>query len=548
MPVRARSRNTATCRRIPKHAITSRTSSAHSTVTAPHRKRVAAALALALLGGAPATAADPPDVATILAAYDRATNATDVATIETEGTITGEGLSGDFHSWRRGDDERDDERLGPRVETTFRRGTRIWVRNANGNVRELHGVLLRRALTDQFVDSGAFLHAPDRVRFAGFGTIGGKRMWRIEVNAVGGEPETLWIGVDDGLPARSEYVDGDGTTEVDLSDWRTVDGQKIAFHSVTTDGDHAFDLVEQTTAVVIGQPIADEQFVPLVSRTFASDGVQTVPLVQIGSHIGCTVSIDGEAYAFLIDSGAQSVIVDAHAAQRMHLDEQGALEVRGAVRAGGLHIARLPHLSIGGASLDDLIVSTIDLQSSAGGGAVDGILGYPFFASGLVQLDFADNVMRFGPPGSFDPPGERVPLDVDREIPEATVRLNGTVDTPFIVDSGNSGEVLLYRPFLDSHPGIVPASGSHSVNYGVGGSDETYRTHLDSLRIGSVALDHLTVDVVLASSGAFADRVDGGNLGLEVLRRFIVTFDLGNGAMYLLPAAGGAHHRTATTP
>jgi hypothetical protein len=424
------------------------------------------------------------------------------------------------------------------------------VRNANGNVHELRGVLVRRALTDQFVDSGAFVHAPDRVRFAGFGTIGGKRMWRITVNAAGGDPETLWIGVDDGLPARSEYIDGDGTTQVDLSDWRTVEGQKIAFHSVTTDGDHAFDLVEQTTSVVIGAPIADDRFAPLVARTFASDGVQTVPLVQIGSHIGCTVSIDGDAYAFLLDTGAQNVIVDAQVAQRLHLDEQGALEVRGAVRAGGLRIARLPHLGIGGASLDDLIVSTIDLHSSGGGVAVDGILGYPFFASGLVQFDFADNVMRFGPPGSFDPPGERIPLDVDREIPEATVRLNDAIDTPFIVDSGNSGEVFLYRPFLDAHPGLVPAGGARSVNYGVGGSDATYRTHLDSLRIGSVSLDHLTVDVVLAASGAFADRVDGGNLGLAVLRRFVVTFDLGNGAMYLLPSAalGGAHHRSATTP
>jgi hypothetical protein len=482
----------------------------------------------------------PTDVATILAAYGRATNAADVATIETEGTVSGEGLTGDFHSWRRGDDERDDERLGPRLETTLRRGTRIWARNANGNVHELRGVLLRRALTAGFVDSGAFLHEPSRVRFVGFGTIGGKRMWRITVNAAGGDPETLWIGVDDGLPVRTEYVDGDGTTSVDVSDWRTVDGQRIAFRSVTTDGDHAFDLVEQTTQVRIDQPIDDDRFAPLVTRTFVGEGVQTVPLLQLGSHLGCTVSIGGESYAFLIDTGAQNVLIDTRAARRMQLDEEGSLEVRGAIRTGGLHVARLPHLGIAGASLDDLVVSTIDLQSANGGAAVDGILGFPFFASGLVQLDVAAGVMRFGPPGSFVPPGQRVDLDVDREIPEAIVRLNDAIDTPFIIDSGNSGDVLLYRPFVDAHPGIVPAGGARSVNYGVGGSDATYRTHLDSLRIGGVPLEHLTVDVVLASSGAFADRVDGGNLGLAVLRRFVVTFDLGNAAMYL--------RQTATTP
>jgi hypothetical protein len=501
---------------------------------------IAFGVLLGALGDVARAADAPPDVATILAAYDRATNAADAATIETEGTLSGQGLTGDFHSWRRGDDERDDERLGPRVETTLRRGTRIWVRNANGNVHELRGVLLRRALTADFIDSGAFLHDPARVHFAGFGTIAGKRMWRITVDAAGGDPETLWIGVDDGLPARTEYVDGDGTTFVDLSDWRTVDGQKIAFRSVTTDGDHAFDLIEQTTQVRIGQPIADERFAPLAVRTFAGEGVQTVPLLQIGSHIGCTVSIGDESYAFLIDTGAQNVLIDTHAARRMHLDEEGSLEVRGAIRTGGLHVARLPHLAIAGASLDDLVVATIDLQSANGGSAVDGILGFPFFASGLVQLDFADDVMRFGPPGSFVPPGRRIDLDVDREIPEATVRLNDALDVPFIIDSGNSGDVLLYRPFVDAHPGVVATGGARSVNYGVGGTDATYRTHIASLRVGGFSLDHLAADVVLASSGAFADRVDGGNLGLDVLRRFIVTFDLGNAAMYL--------SQTATSP
>ncbi len=484
----------------------------------------------------------------IFAAYQRATNAADLDAVETEGTIAGEGLAGTFHTWRRGDDERDDEQLGPRVETTLRHGTRIWVRNANGNVRELRGVLLRRALTEQFVDSGAFLHAAGRARFLGFGSIDGKRAWRVEVNADGGEPETLWIAVDGGLPLRTEYLDGDGPTFVDLSDWRQVDGQKMAFRTLTTDGDHAFDVIEQTTQVHVGQPIADDRFAPLVTRTFVADGVQTVPLVQIGSHIGCTVTIDGNAYAFLIDSGAQNVLLDSHAAERLHLDELGALEVRGAVRTGGLHVARLPHLAIGGASLDDLVVSTIDLNPSLSGAVVDGILGYPFFASGLVQLDFANGVMRFGPPGSFDPPGERIDLDVDREIPEATARLNDRIDAPFIVDTGNSGNVLLYRPFVDAHPGVVPSTGARTVNYGVGGTDESYRTHLDSLRIGSAPLPRPAVDVVLASSGGFADRIDAGNLGLDVLRRFVVTFDLANNALYLAPGPSFEDgHRTATS-
>jgi hypothetical protein len=482
---------------------------------------------------------EPPSIATVLAAYERATHGSDVDTIETSGTLSGEGLTGDVHSWRSGDRERDDESLGPRLETTLRIGNRVWVRNSNGNVHELTGVLLRRALTAEFVDSGAFLKAPERVRFSGFGTIDGRRTWNVEVNAPRGEPETLWIDARSGLPLRTEYLDGDGPTYVDLSDWRNVGGMQIAFHSVTTDGEHAFDTVEQVTWVKLGRPIDPAQFVPLEGKQLVADGVQTVPLLDDGSRIACRVTIAGQSYAFLIDSGSGNVLLDSRVARAAGLGEVGALEVRGAVRTGGMHVALLSRLSIGTASLDDLVVSTIDLGAAAGHTRIDGILGYPFFAASLVQLDFAHHLMRFGPPGSFVPAGERIELDTDREIPEAVFRIDGTVDAPFIVDTGNSGELLLYAPFVDAHPALAPALGAGGSSYiGVGGSDRTYSARLDSFGLGSTTLSGQSADVIVAKNGAFADRIDAGNVGLGLLRKFVVTFDFANHALYLERAGG----------
>ncbi|HEY5348477.1 MAG TPA: aspartyl protease family protein [Candidatus Lustribacter sp.] len=481
----------------------------------------------------------PPPVATILAAYDRATHGVDVETVETSGTLNGDGLTGAFHSWRAGDRERDDEGLGPRLETTLRLGDRIWVRNSNGNVHELTGVLRRRALTAEFVNSGAFLRAPCRARFVGFGTIGDRRTWNVEVNAAGGEPETLWIDARNGLPLRTEYLDGDGPTYIDLSDWREVGGMKIAFRSVTTDGEHEFDTVQQTAWVKLGRPIDSRVFAPLVGRTLVADGVQTVPLLDDGSRIACRVVIAGKTYAFLIDSGSGNVVLDTRVASDAGLGEQGALEVRGAVRSGGMHVAHLSRLTIGAAALDDLVVSTIDLRSASGRTRIDGILGYPFFASSLVQLDFAHRVMRFGPPGSFAPAGDRIALDTDREIPEAVFRINGTVDAPFIVDTGNSGEVLLYAPFVADHPRVAPAVGAGANSYvGVGGADRTYSTRLDTFALGSTVLSGQAADVIVAKNGAFADRIDAGNVGLGVLRKFVVTFDFADHAMYLQRSAG----------
>ncbi|MBV9439695.1 MAG: hypothetical protein JOZ24_06865, partial [Candidatus Eremiobacteraeota bacterium] len=153
-----------------------------------------------------------PDVpvAQILAAYDLATHADDVRTYEAEGTLAGEGLSGTFHLVRDGRNEREDDNLGPRRETTLRLGDRVYIRNPNGNVRELRGFLRRRALTEELLDSGEFVKHPELTRFVGWGNVGKSRAWRLEVTAVGGEPETLWIDPSSGLPLRLEYLDGDG--------------------------------------------------------------------------------------------------------------------------------------------------------------------------------------------------------------------------------------------------------------------------------------------------------------------------------------------------
>ena len=61
-------------------------------------------------------------MATILAAYDNATHSADVRTFAAEGTVSGEGLTGTFHSWRDDTHERDEDTLGPRHETTLRIG------------------------------------------------------------------------------------------------------------------------------------------------------------------------------------------------------------------------------------------------------------------------------------------------------------------------------------------------------------------------------------------------------------------------------------------
>jgi hypothetical protein len=487
--------------------------------------------------GACAGAARPPSLRTALAGYARAMSdpgAVDLVHVQTLGTLAGEGLTGTFGSWQQGDSERTDEVLGPRVERTLRVGNRLIAQDANGDVRQLIGVLARRDLTQRFIDSGDFARHPERLNFRGGTFVDGRSAYALDVTADGGEPETLYLDASTYLPLRVAYDDDDGRTTVDLSDWRTIGGHRFAFKSVESDGDRAFDVTQLTTSVSLDVPIDPAQFAPFVPRAVDMPAPVTSAIDVSEGHIFAPVRIAGRTYRFLIDSGSQDLVVDAHVAAQLGLRPVGAIEASGATRTGGLQVARLGDLEVGGANFRNLVVSTIDLGASTDGAfRIDGILGYPFFAQTMVRLDVANRMMTIGPPGSLPVAGDRIAIDLDRLFPEAQFAIDRSLTEPFIVDTGSAAEVLLYKPFVEKHAGIVPFKSADRSSYGIGGETRSYLSALDEIDLGDTPIYHADADVMLANSGAFADRFDAGNVGLGVLRNFVVTFDYASGAMYL---------------
>ena len=494
------------------------------------------------------SAAQAPALTTVLGAYSRAIadSATPVERLTIVGTVAGSGLTGSFAIFRDHDRERSEHSLGPRAENTLRIGDRVWYADENRDVREYTGLLLRRARTQRFIESGDFAQAPDRCAYRGRTSVEGRPAYAVDVAAIDGETETVYLDARTFLPDRVAYDDDDGRTTIDFFEWRDVAGRRYPYRTVMSDGDRAFDTTELTTSIDPDAPIDPARFAPLISRRIEMTAPETIGLISREGHLYAPVRIAGKPYLFLLDSGAQSVVIDARVASAAGLSPVGALEASGAARTGGLRLATLPVLEVGtNARMSDLVVSTLDLGAATEGALrIDGILGYPFFASSTVRVDPAQRSMTFGPPGSLAPLGERLALETDRGVPEANLRLNASVDGRFLIDTGNAGEVLLYKRFVDKHGGIVPFSSTGRHSFGIGGSAASYRSSLDELSIGDTALYNAETDVMLATHGAFADRFDAGNVGLGVLRNFVVTFDESSDALYLVRGSAFDDGRT----
>ncbi|MBC5816673.1 MAG: aspartyl protease family protein [Candidatus Eremiobacteraeota bacterium] len=474
----------------------------------------------------------------ILSGYQHAlspSGAKPPTSFETSGTLVGAHLSGIFHQWHQGDRDRFDQSLGAKTQHSLQLGERRFEQNGSENVIELKGLYLRRAITQDFINSSDLFAHPEYVRYKERSKLeDGRDVYRLEITPPNGETETIDVDTQTFLLDRLEFLDGDGTNTDDFSDYRPVHGYLFSYKQVQSDGDHPFDITQTTTKIVPNKKIAAEVFAPFVPARLIAKGPVTVPLIEERGALYTQVVIHGRTFNFLIDSGAQGVVLDSRVATRLGLLPEGSFEARGASRMGGIGVTSLDQIHIGDAILPVHSASILDLAGATEGRfPIDGILGYPLFGSAMVQIDYAKKTMTLAPPGGFAGQGTKFDIDVDRELPEIQASVDG-IEGRFLIDTGNGNELLLFHDFVEAHRGMLgPTLHLAPPSFGVGGSTRSYMSNVDVLDIGPFRMFHRNTNVVLSTEGAFADHFDAGNIGLGVLQNFIVTFDAFNRTMYL---------------
>jgi predicted aspartyl protease len=508
--------------------------------TASTRLRKSAALICAALfccAAAPATIPlQSPSLQTVLSqrlAALKAMHVHTVTSLEVLGDIEGAGLSGVFRSWTTRQAQRYDQTIGAGLQSIVHAPDgREWALDENGNVRELKGLMLQRSHTQDFIDSDHFEDSPQDDTLLGVTKLPENRtVYAISVAPPGGQPEEVDLDTTTLMIDRISYGDGDGRAVADYFDYRSYSGALVALREIDSNGDDAFNVMRTVSHVIVGRPIAASVFDVPKNSEIQEAGPVTVPLTEQDGHYFTRVTIHGKPYTFLVDTGAQAIIIDPHVARDLNLHPQGHLELTGAHRVAGLGLASLDEIHIGAATLPMHVAAVFDLHNITGRLPADGILGYPFFASAEVQFDAAAGQMTITRPGSIKS-GTPIGIEVDREMIETQGRVNG-VGARLVIDTGNSGELLLFAPFMKSHPNLLPpGTRTFAENYGAGGGAKALFAYVDELDLDKFRFFNRYSNVILEEQGAFADRFAAGNVGMGVLRNLVVTFDVANAEMY----------------
>ncbi len=252
-----------------------------------------------------------------------------------------------------------------------------------------------------------------------------------------------------------------------------------------------------------------------------------------GSRLLVAARINGQPVEALLDSAAEATFIDPRLAERLHLSGGATTTAQGSgAKTFEARLIAGVRLEAFGVSVPDQTVATADLGDVGQrllGRRLDVILGREIFDAARLKIDIrARRITVLGP--EVTPPGVRLPLVSAHGVETLPVRVEGQGPFAATFDLGNGSQVLIgsrlaqkLGVLADGRPVSTRSGG------GLGGATPRQVLVLRTLEVAGRAFDD-----VPAAVDAQASATDV-NIGVSILRHFIVTTDFAGHAVWLAP-------------
>lgn len=508
-------------------------------------------LALAAAGPGAVRAADDPRADSALRASAAALGLDALARVHTlhlRGSGQVAGVPATVDSWQ---DVRDGSfaayvDAGPLSGASGFDGSRAWNRDPGGVVFDDGSVGARDAALDQAYLNryGPWLpgHGGGTVSYAGTRDDAGARYDVLSVTPPGSLPFELWLDARTHLPARSVTPIGRTTTVTRWSDYRPVNGLRVAFaqsteseQSTSSITASAAEADSPAAAGMLRRPVADVHDASIARGTST-----TIPFELVDNHVALRVTIDGKGpFTFLFDTGGQNLL-DAGLAKELGIAPTGGINGTG-VGSGSeaFQFATVGALGIGDATLrrQSFLLAPVRAGFGAGGSKpVDGLIGFEVLARFVTTFDYdAGRIVLTVPSAAGALPGTTIPFVFDVTQPMVACAIAG-VPGSCTIDTGSRVSLSVMSPFIAAHPAVVPpnATAVGANGFGVGGAS-LGRLGRVTLALGGFTIPDIVADLSTQQQGALADPFVSGNIGAGVFKRFTVTFDYPHQTMALAP-------------
>lgn len=251
-------------------------------------------------------------------------------------------------------------------------------------------------------------------------------------------------------------------------------------------------------------------------------------------------------FNFLLDTGVDPMIItDLALVDSLNIQNVRPIKINGVGPGEEINalFSKDPSVNIGEATISN--IPTVILKedvfnlSSYLGVKIYGLIGYYFFNSFIVKINYYSNRITFRlPEARKRVRGVKLDLEFLENKPYINTKLMtsnlGEIQSKLIIDCGASHALSLETYKDGAFPIPEP---SIPGNLGVGLSGEISGS---IGRINALTLGTYTIKNVLTNFPNYSDvaaktkqKTRTGNLGADILKNFHVTFDYANHAMYL---------------
>jgi hypothetical protein len=244
-------------------------------------------------------------------------------------------------------------------------------------------------------------------------------------------------------------------------------------------------------------------------------------------HLYVPAAVDGTPSGlFLIDSGADGMMIDSALADRLGLPVVGRTRSMGADgQPREATFRRGRSFTVGRLHFDNPVFLALDLSASnaPAGEKRAGAIGYDVFARAVVEFARGGERVAICDPATYrlPAPGRWQRLDFIDQAPAVTTRLEGGRSGLFQIDTGAAGAVDFYRQYVEAEKLLAGRETREVESSGAGGA-----FRMRAGRMGWIELGGRRFTNVEAGFRSNLTREGGaGVIGRELMAPFLVVFD-----------------------
>jgi len=465
------------------------------------------------------------------------------------------GLAGTSESWEDVLTGRyvDTFALGPATGAEGYDGTVNWQVDPSGTATVSDSGDSREGSVDEAYRRSVSYWYPSRHKAAitdsGEQKEGGRTFRVLRITPEGGRPFDLWLDAATLLADRTVERRSNELHTTRFSDYRTVEGIKLPFASLETNGDVKYDLTVAVESIEVN-PASRESLAARFARperkaddfAIAGGAVSTVmPFRLVNNHLYIEAAVEGKPVHLMFDSGGLNALTPA-AVARLGLKTEGAIQMKGVGGSEDVGLSRVKEVRTGDVSLMDQMFFVLPLRGidEVEGVTIDGLLGFELFKRLVVRVDYAAQTLTLTRPEAYKDPAAAtvVPFTFDERTPQVEGKLDG-LPGKFAIDTGSRTFLTINRPFAEEH-GLRAHYGAKveaMSGWGVGGGVRSVLARAGVLELGSLKVTSPVIDIVVSEKGSFNNLYQAGNVGGGLLKRFTVTFDYSRQRLIFEPTA-----------